>query len=437
MGTLEQKIKDFVKEQGIEVCGIAGPERLHGPPSLSPNYTMAGARSVISLVLPMDKQPIEDFLGKKSPVPRNLDENVGNQELMRVGNLLAGYLRGQGVHAKVAPTNADYRRRPDPIQMVPAFSHRLGALAAQTAGQGWSGNVKTEEYGAAVFLGTVLTDAKLESDSIRYTPRYFVDGVCKKCRRCAASCSAQMFSAQDEESFLLNNELYPRARRVSLVLCTTACFGLHALSPNKKWTTWGIHWINGWIKKPPGTLTKKEARRYLILTTGATGDSTPRFDILRRVATKPFPEDILDQYLEDHPEDKTPRKRLELLRDYAKGMGVMSPNTLKNDLIITCGNCALVCGPTLKETLRRHRLLTTSGLVAPSRDGGTVVVKTYEEAVEHRKKYLPRATIGQRARDAATLSYLYYRHYFGLEPKSEIQGFLYNRKLKRALKKIG
>jgi len=40
MGTLEQKIKDFAKEQGIELVGIAGPDRLDEPPSLDPAYTM-------------------------------------------------------------------------------------------------------------------------------------------------------------------------------------------------------------------------------------------------------------------------------------------------------------------------------------------------------------------------------------------------------------
>jgi hypothetical protein len=28
MGTLEQKIKSFVKDQGVEVVGVAGPDRI-------------------------------------------------------------------------------------------------------------------------------------------------------------------------------------------------------------------------------------------------------------------------------------------------------------------------------------------------------------------------------------------------------------------------
>lgn len=43
MGALEQEIKDFVREQGVEIVGVAGTERLDGPPSLNPTYTLKGA----------------------------------------------------------------------------------------------------------------------------------------------------------------------------------------------------------------------------------------------------------------------------------------------------------------------------------------------------------------------------------------------------------
>jgi hypothetical protein len=33
MPSLEHRIKDFAREQGVAVVGVAGPERLLGPPS--------------------------------------------------------------------------------------------------------------------------------------------------------------------------------------------------------------------------------------------------------------------------------------------------------------------------------------------------------------------------------------------------------------------
>ena len=55
---LEEKIKDFVRSLGVDLVGLAGPDRLDGPPSLDPTYTLKGARSIVSLVLPMDQGAI-------------------------------------------------------------------------------------------------------------------------------------------------------------------------------------------------------------------------------------------------------------------------------------------------------------------------------------------------------------------------------------------
>jgi hypothetical protein len=42
----EEDIRSFLKNQGVDVIGMAGPERLDGPPSLDPTYTMRGAKSI-------------------------------------------------------------------------------------------------------------------------------------------------------------------------------------------------------------------------------------------------------------------------------------------------------------------------------------------------------------------------------------------------------
>jgi hypothetical protein len=43
MGALEQEIKDFVKRMDVDIVGIAGPERLNGPPSMDPTHIEKGA----------------------------------------------------------------------------------------------------------------------------------------------------------------------------------------------------------------------------------------------------------------------------------------------------------------------------------------------------------------------------------------------------------
>ncbi len=80
MGMLEQKIRDFVKEQGIALVGLAGPDRLAGPPSLDPTYTMKGAKSIVSLVVPIagHKDHVGSIPQAESTVetPASLEEGI-------------------------------------------------------------------------------------------------------------------------------------------------------------------------------------------------------------------------------------------------------------------------------------------------------------------------------------------------------------------------
>ncbi len=146
--------------------------------------------------------------------------------------------------------SADYRRAPYVFSLKPAFSLRLGAIAAGIAAPGWSGNVKTREYGAAVHLGGVLTDAVLSSDPL-IPADYFIEGDCAKCRRCVKSCPSRMFEAKEADYIYLNGELLKRGRKRNIDLCNISCFGLHSLSVDRKWTNWGLHWIDSWVERQP------------------------------------------------------------------------------------------------------------------------------------------------------------------------------------------
>jgi hypothetical protein len=427
---LEEKIKDFVRGQGVKVVGIAGPESLDGPPSLDPTYTMPGARSIISMALPMDTQAIYDFLGKKSPVPHSLDQVRMNQQIYRTAEFVAGYIRSLGYHAKAVPSNNDYRRGLDALATLPSFSHRFGAIAAGIAGQGWSGNVMTEEYGASMYLGTVVTDALLASDPVRFLPRHFIDSYCSTCRMCDKTCAAQMFRDDEEEYVLLNGALHPRGKRRDINLCNISCFGLHGLSPDKKWTTWSYRWIEPWIDKPIDSLTKAAIHLQLLLKGGMSGDSTPRYSLIRSIGNELIPENVVNKYLDKHPENMNLRDRESAFFAFAEDLGVTG---LRDDRILTCGQCALVCGPTLEETAKRYKILVNGGLVVLGPDGDMMNVPTYEEALPIYKRNIPRVSPLRMLKDALASAYLFHKRYFGLEPKSIIGGILYARRLKKAL----
>jgi ferredoxin len=428
---LEDNIKDFVRDQGVEVVGMAGPERLDGPPSLDLEYTMAGARSVVSMALPMNSDALYDFLAKRSPAPHNLDQFLNYQRLQRIGANLADHLGSLGYRAVGVPLSADYRRALYVFRPRPAFSLRLGAIASGIAGQGWSGNVKTREYGASIYLGAVLTDAVLESDPV-VPPRYFIDEFCAKCKRCAGACPSRMFEANEAEYFLLNGDLLPRGRRRNIDFCHTSCFGLHSLSTDRRFSNWGMNWIGAWVEREPDPGKKLRVIRDMLKRGLTTGDAAPRFDVLRRLCSILWPDELLEGIpeVEDFPEDESERYRI--LADFVRRMGIKGIDDYPIPII--CGQCALVCGPTLEETGERYATLVDAGLVVPGPGGRMTRVDTFEEARELRERYPLRAGMYRKLKDTIDTFLLWHRHYFGLEPKSIFQARVYDLRLRRALR---
>jgi ferredoxin len=288
----------------------------------------------------------------------------------------------------------------------------------------------TAQYGAAVYLGTVVTDALLESDRPLH-PRHFIDGYCRSCKLCERTCVAGMFEPEREEYVLINQELHPRGKRVNIDLCNASCFGLHSLSRDRKWTTWGHRWIGDWVENPPNTSSRLKMRYTLMREASLAGDSTPRYDIIRRIGSLLWNEELIDGYINKHPEHERESIRTRMLMDFAGRLGVRG---LRDERILTCGQCALVCGPSLEETALRYKTLIESGLVVPGPGGEMVNVPSYEEALNLRKKYLPRVAIADMVKDTAASTLLWHKFYFGFEPRSMIQAFIYDRKLKKAVR---
>jgi len=434
MSLLEEDIRDYLKNQGVRVIGIAGPERLDGPPSLDPAYTMRGAKSIICFAMPMDVDAIYDFLSKKTPVTHNTDQLIMNQKIHHIAGRLADYLNKRGHRARPVPTNNTYRRSLDVYSTHPSFSHRFGAIVSGIGGQGMSGNVMTKEYGAAVYLSTVVTDAVLKSDPM-LEPKYFIDQYCKKCLICDKACPAKMFEMENQEYVLLNGELHPRGKRRSIDLCNASCFGLHSLSPDKKFSSWGRHWISSWVGKEPDP--GKENIRKKLLTKGASvGDSTVRYKLIHSIGSKLHPEEWIDEWkivkrYQDLPQDELEQRKVQagLIKKYL-GISIEDPN------VLTCGQCALVCGPDIKESAKRLKLLREGGIVVQGKDGRTVVVKDFEDALRIRKQYPFRISRLRMLSDSFQSGVLWMSSYFGIEPKSILQNRIYQRKLKKEVQRV-
>lgn len=388
---LEQEIKEFLKElhEGV-VVGVAGPGRFDGPPSLDPEYVVKNGKSIISFAIPLDTQAIYDYLSKKTSIPHNMDQIRTNQRSIHMSLKLKKFLEEKGHKAGTIGCNIRYRRDPDVFSTNPRFSHRYGAYVSGVAAPGFSGNAMTKEYGAGVVLNTVITDVVLESDPI-LDPRHFYDKVCAHCQACKGACVAKMFDAEKEEYALINGQLYPRGQKRSIDLCNVSCSGLHALSPDKKYSTWARTWVPDWTGVEPAAATKedkKKLRKQLFSSFGTVKDMAARLQPIFDTYSKPWPEGYFEDRnrfpnYEDLP-GETEGQKLSAFREVLQnilGYHIGDPNGQ------SCSNCNLVCGATPEESLKRFHMLNTSGIVCYGENNEPIIAKTYEEAVELRKKY--------------------------------------------------
>ena len=435
MPELESKIKSFLKERGVNLAGVAGPESWkNGPPSIDPTYMMPGAKSVIAWALPFNVPAIYDFLGKKSISAHNIDQARLAAKNNRFAKELVEYLRGMGHGATQVMTNNTYRRSPDIFANKPSLSHRFAGAIAGIGTFGLSGNLVTREYGAAIAMCTVVTDAVLQSDPVQPARDTF-DNRCRTCKLCDKSCTLGMFRDDDEEYVLLNGELHPRGKRENIDFCGLPCFGLHGISRDKKWSTWGRHWVSRWTEEQPDPTDRAGFRAIWTRMGAKAGDSTPRYEVIRRSQCILWPkekyEDVIPDY-EDLPASEEERHKI--ATKYIETMGVYG---LKDPWAQTCGNCAIVCGKDFEETKKRFDILTRSGIVVPGPNGDYVHCDTFEEAVKVKQQYPHRIERSQMIKDATESGSLFIRYYFGFEPKSEIQNLIYQAKNKRACAKAG
>jgi hypothetical protein len=205
---------------------------------------------------------------------------------------------------------------------------------------------------------------------------------------------------------------------------------MHGLSRDKRWTSWGQQWIDEWVDGVPEPDKRGTVRRLFLRQVLRAGDSGMRATLIQRTTERLVPEPTLALLppVDQLPEDEAARAVIQ--RRFASAMGL--PH-LRNPNVLTCGQCSLVCGPTLKERARRYRMLVDGGLVVPDEHGEVVRTRSFEEACAIRKRRR-RPTRDERARDARFLA-RYSAHYFGLQPRSEVRGLMHRLRQALALRK--
>jgi len=316
---------EFMKIQGASAVGVSTTETLAGgPPSTELETVLPGARSAVTFALPLDQDKILKYLAKEDHAAHQADNFRTGNAATGLAVALADHWNQHGIPSFGVSSNTVYRADTPRGMMdfMPDISHRYLAARSGVGWFGFSGNIITEEHGAAVLLGTTVTTAELEPTE----PLPVEDKYCDDCQLCLASCNSGMFDKKETSSVTMGEKDFHYSKRKSYHRCDLVCGGFTGLSKNHRWSTWSPG-------RFPVPENDEEFRQTLI-------------DAMK--ASKPRP-DIEGGFF--HPAMGSERK-----------------------LNLTCGNCQLLCHPDRDERKRRYKLITKSGVVVQHEDGSLEAV---------------------------------------------------------------
>ena len=167
-----EKVKEYLLSHGAALVGYADVQIL-------PTETRDGLPSAVSFAVVLNPNIVAGILA--GPTAEYRDEYVRVNNL--INELTAGavaVLRAAGWRAEARQATQDYI---DPGLEPIALPHKT---VARLAGLGWIGKsalLVTEEYGSAVRLGTLVTDAPLPT-----APPPPAEGRCGECTCCVRAC---------------------------------------------------------------------------------------------------------------------------------------------------------------------------------------------------------------------------------------------------------
>ncbi|MBT4637249.1 MAG: epoxyqueuosine reductase [Deltaproteobacteria bacterium] len=318
MEKLSKLAMDYPLCEGACLSGIATKQSLEGgPASTDLEYGMKGAKSAVVFAVPLDQSLIPDYLGKKDRLAFETNYERTNSLASGVAVKLSNYLTQKG-HPAVPLAANDVYRDDTPngrIDMMPPVSLRYLAVAAGVGSFGLSGNVITDEHGAGVILGAVLTSADLlPTSSIEEKDNY-----CDECKMCLNGCASQLMNPEIKTVVTMGGKTFTYSERNHYMRCQYVCGGFTGIHPSGKWSTWS-----------PG-----------------------------RFAIPDKDEEIAPVFLAS----------MDAYNKRPEGPGGHYHSLMDSKLYNTCANCQLFCVPEKKERTRRYKLLTNGGVVVQNSDG--------------------------------------------------------------------
>jgi epoxyqueuosine reductase QueG len=331
MEKITGRVKDLARCYGAGAVGIVTTDMLAGgPPSTDLTYVLPNAKSAVSFAVPLEQKFIEPWFNKQSQTDHFRDNIRTNVIASGISLEVSNYLNQKGYPSLPLTANTAYRAdsKNGHYDEIPPLSHRYLAVRSGVGFFGLSGNVLTREDGAAIILGSVVTEARL----IATAPLPGEDNYCDDCRLCKAACASGFIDGEVRVSVTLGGVDFSYSKKQHHSRCDYVCGGFTGLHKSGQWSTWS-----------PG-----------------------RF---------PIPDNDEDFYaaLADSvgPFLKRPKTDLAVFNSIMPG----------DKVELTCGNCQLICHPDKVIRQKRYKMLTESGVIVENPDGSREAVSAAEAKI--------------------------------------------------------
>ena len=235
------KLTENLKEMALTLSafkvGIVTTETLvGGPPSADLTYVLPAAKSAVCFAVSFDQSLIDPYFKKEDH--KALETNKVRTTTLANGIALeiAEFLQQQGYQAVPQGANFVYRQDTENwlMDMYPPISHRYLAVRSGIGHLGYSGNIITKEYGSAIVLASVVTDAQL----VPTAPLPEEENYCDDCKLCLAVCSSGYVDPVEKVTVTLGGKEFSYGKRRSNSRCFLVCGGLAGLNSSGKWSTW-------------------------------------------------------------------------------------------------------------------------------------------------------------------------------------------------------
>ena len=215
---LTRAVKEKALSLGANLVGIAPMSRMDGAPKeLHPRRLLPEAKSLVSMAYRINQGVQKLHLRGLSPMP--FSRFAGLEPRARLDDMaldLANWLEDMGYISLPVPANQYYYQE----KGFGEISHKHVAMAAGLGRLGRGGFLVTPQYGGAVQLISVLTEAELQPDSM------LEENPCQGCPQpCVSVCPVNAIRADKDRVIVMEGKEY-RYGWLSYLRCLWGCGGM-------------------------------------------------------------------------------------------------------------------------------------------------------------------------------------------------------------------